>query len=105
MTETEQKGGFFARIQTMLGGIWSIIIGGIIVIVGLFGSIFAISRIGASRVKKNVEESSTPQSAKSISQETHAEISGKSADEEHPDENTPDWLKSAESPFGSDDVL
>lgn len=90
---TGEKGtGFLAKFQN-LGKIllW---IG--LAIVGLFGAIFAWGRIAASRKKaaSGIETISPP-----ITPEVPPTVTETSTD------TTPDWLKSSESPFGSDDVL
>jgi len=91
---TGEKGtGFLAKFQN-LGKIllW---IG--LAIVGLFGAIFAWGKIAASR-KKGTSGIETISQPISISEASPA-VTETSTD------TTPDWLKSSESPFGSDDVL
>lgn len=71
-----------------------------VAVIGLFGMIFAWTKIAASRATKipiadDSHGSSTQENANSISAPS-AEVS---------DDSTPDWLKNTESPFGSEDIL
>jgi hypothetical protein len=98
VTEENPGTGFMAMIQEKLssfGVSGSIILWIIVAVVGLFGMIFAWSKIAGSR---HINEDIAPPS------NTLPEVKEAQTVAPH-DETTPDWLKPTDSPFGSEDVL
>jgi PKD repeat protein len=98
------KTGFFTNFFKK-DGLGSILLWIGLAIVGLFGVIFAWSKIASSRHTHRDTSHANPHNQ--WTSETHDahETHDAPSDMHHDDTNTPDWLKSAESPFGSDDVL
>jgi len=104
--EEKSQTGFFAKFWNF-SGIGSIMMWIIIAIVGLFGIIFALSTITKSRRAKVSPPHDDHTNTDSGHGDTHDHpTEDHSVHDDHHDEwSTPDWLKSAESPFGSEDVL
>lgn len=69
-------------------------------VIGLFGMIFAWTKIAASRATKT-PLNNDPNSAPSDTSTNAVPITSTPSS----DDSTPDWLKNTESPFGSEDVL
>lgn len=98
VTENGEATGFLAQFKSL----GKILLWIVVAIIGLFGMIFAWTKIAASRKTKisNTGDSSTPT-------ETPDPLSPFPSAPTDPvaNDGTPDWLKGSESPFGSEDVL
>ena len=79
----------------------------IVAIVGIFGIIFALSTITKSRRVRDTLPHDDHHDADSGHGDSHSDHTANQGthDDHHDDSSTPDWLKSAESPFGSEDIL
>jgi Type IV secretion system pilin len=103
ITETEDGKGIIAKIKSLFSGLadtGNIFLWIGVIIVGLFGALFAWSKITHTKqVDEDIHEDKSPALNKENSSvwDNHTEV--------WHDQGTPDWLKSAESPFGSEDVL
>ena len=101
VTDENTSTNFMATLKEKLsafGASGNIILWVIVAIVGLFGMIFAVSKMAGSR---HINEDISP--ANSTPAPSPApEVKNTGTDH---DESAPDWLKPTESPFGSEDVL
>ncbi len=100
VTEETPSTDYLAMIKEKLsafGVTGNIVLWIVVAIIGLFGMIFAWSKIAGSR---HINDDIAPPS----NTPTPAPQSTTVSSPVH-DEGTPDWLKPTESPFGSEDVL
>lgn len=106
--------GFLATLKDKLGSIGPLVLWICLAIIGVFGIIFAISKIRSSGQRgvsmphddslSPIDNSAEEPHGPNWLHEEHADIANTPLEENHA-EGTPDWLKAADSPFGSEDVL
>lgn len=101
VTDENTNTNFMATLKEKLsafGASGNIILWVVVAVIGLFGMIFAVSKMAGSRhINEDISPANstpTPSPAPEV----------KNTGTDH-DESAPDWLKPTESPFGSEDVL
>ncbi len=103
---------FLSKLKEKLGGVGPLVLWVCLAIIGVFGMIFAISKIRSRQSGGDIphDDSLSPVDNSDTSHgpgwlhEDHGDIASTPSTEDHA-EGTPDWLKATESPFGSEDVL
>lgn len=101
----EDGTGFLSNLKGKLGAMGSILLWIAVAIAGLLGMMFAWKKIAGA---KRTDDAHGLEAHDISHVSSNTDVSGA---EVHPDgslsvdENAPDWLKSAESPFGSEDIL